>query len=432
MFARNATAGRESTQVESVLVLLLEGIDAFTSPNAERNWIEFLPGAGQRGWTKMLKCGHRFFRYAALITAMLCTMSGDACNVPVFRYALERWDADPYEVVIFHREPLTTEHQALLANLEQAGRDGLANVAVNRVSLTGQVSPPLLVLWNAQKAPTLPWMILRYPRQLQIEQSVWSGPFTAKTASTVIDSPLRRDISQKLLSGDAVVWLLLESGDKQRDSQAEQMIEVETKLLQQTLKLPEPSPQDPPISADLPLKIAFSTLRVSRSDPSEQMLVGMLLNRDTSLITTMEPMLFPVFGRGRVIPPAVGKEIRGEAIREMAEFLTGPCSCQVKEMNPGYDLLLSGNWNSLIGYQEVQLPEPPPLVSMSQFAATVASNVTEKSAQSDVSLASGGVSPARVEPDHLVRNLVVVLGIGVFFLATMTFVLKARANRTPS
>ncbi len=380
----------------------------------------------------MLKFGNRFVRYTAVIVAMVCTISGDACNVPVFRYALERWDADPYEVVVFHREPLTTEQQALLANLEQAGRDGLANVAVNRVNLTGQVSPPLLALWNAHATSTLPFMILRYPRQLQIEQSVWSGPFSAETLSTVIDSPVRRDISQRLLSGDAVVWLLLESGDQQRDSQAEQRIEVETKLLEHTLKLPEPSPQDPPINADLPLKIAFSTLRVPRSDPAEKLLVGMLLNRDTNLTATLEPMLFPVFGRGRVIPPAVGKEIRGEAIREMAEFLTGPCSCQVKEMNPGYDLLLSGNWNSLVGYQEVQLPEPPPLVSMSQFAATVASNVTETSTQSHVSLSGAGVSTTTVQPDHLVRNLVVVLGMGVLFLATMTFVLKARASRNPS
>ena len=30
-----------------------------------------------------------------------------ACQIPVFRYALERWQATPYEVVIFHRGPLS-------------------------------------------------------------------------------------------------------------------------------------------------------------------------------------------------------------------------------------------------------------------------------------------------------------------------------------
>jgi len=76
------------------------------------------------------------------------------------------------------------------------------------------------------------------------------------------------------------------------------LIEAETQKLQQTLVLPEPSPQDPPIIADLPLKIAFSTVRVARSDPAERMLVGMLLNRDPILVASKEPMLFPVFGRG--------------------------------------------------------------------------------------------------------------------------------------
>ena len=60
--------------------------------------------------------------------------------------------------------------------------------------------------------------------------------------------------------------------------------------------------------------------------------------------------MFPIFGRGRVVPPATGEEIQPEAIREMAEFLTGPCSCEVKEMNPGYDLLLSADWKSLGDY----------------------------------------------------------------------------------
>ena len=35
------------------------------------------------------------------------------CNIPVFRYALERWPADSYEVILFHRGPLTAAEQAL-------------------------------------------------------------------------------------------------------------------------------------------------------------------------------------------------------------------------------------------------------------------------------------------------------------------------------
>ena len=375
--------------------------------------------------------GQTFLRHTLYVMATFCTMAAAACNVPVFRYALERWEADPYEIVVFHREPLSVEQEVILAGMEKAGRDGTANLTVNRVNLAGEVPPPLRLLWNAQENPTSPWMVARYPRQSRIENPAWAGPLTAETVGALLDSPARRDLARKLLRGDAVVWLLLESGDRERDDEAGRLIEAESGKLQQTLKLPEPSTLDPPMNANVPLKIAISIVRVARSDPAERMLVNLLLNRNPKLATGKEAMLFPIFGRGRAIPPAIGPEIRAEALLEMAEFLTGPCSCQVKEMNPGYDLLLTANWSSLIGYQELQLPEPPPLVSMSQFAATAASNVTATSTQASLSPAAAGAPPAPVAPDHLVRNLIVVLGAGACFLATMTFVLKMRANRAP-
>lgn len=379
----------------------------------------------------MLLFGHRLLRHAVSLSVTLWTMAAIACNVPVFRYALERWEADPYEIVVFHREPLTAESQKRVGAIEKAGQDGLANLTVSRVDLTGEMSQPLRTLWNAQESPVSPWMVVRYPRHLGFERSASAGPLSAETARTLLESPARRDISQKLLSGDAVVWLLLESGDPKLDDQARQRVEAETRKLQQTLALPEPSPLDPPMSADLPLKIAFSIVRVARSDPAERMLVNMLLNWNTNLTTATETMLFPVFGRGRVVAPAIGKEIRAEAIREMAEFLTGPCSCQVKDMNPGYDLLLSANWSSLVGHPEARRQEPPPLVGMSQFAAAATSNAPATSFQAPVSPATSNTPPAPARPGHLVRNLVIVLGIGVVFLAVTTFVLKVRANRRP-
>ena len=40
-----------------------------------------------------------------------------ACSVPVYRYALERWWPDPYEVIVFHRGELTEQQQAILKDL---------------------------------------------------------------------------------------------------------------------------------------------------------------------------------------------------------------------------------------------------------------------------------------------------------------------------
>ena len=376
----------------------------------------------------MLTDGFRIFRLAVCAAVTLWIGAAPACNVPVFRYALERWEADPYEIVVFHSAPLTAEQQALLETLEKTGQNRLANLTVSRVDLAGEVSPPLRRLWSAQVNPRPPWMVVRYPRQTSIEPSAGAGPLSAETVSSLLESPGRRDIAQKLVSGDAVVWLLLGSADSGDGDEAGRRVEAELRRLEQSLVLPERSPLDPPINPNLPLKIAFSIVRVARSDPAERVLVNMLLNWNTNLTTNTEPMLFPIFGRGRVVPPAIGGEIRAERIREMAEFLTGPCSCEVKEINPGYDLLLTANWSSLSGYQEVMLPDPPPLIGMSQFAAAAQTNPTAPSRQPALAPALSSAAP--VEHHPLLRNLVVVLGIAFGLLAATTLMLKVKASRS--
>src|SRR5437879_976545 len=42
-----------------------------------------------------------------------------ACNVPVFRYALEHWPTEPFRVTVYHQGPLATEVVAQLDALEQ-------------------------------------------------------------------------------------------------------------------------------------------------------------------------------------------------------------------------------------------------------------------------------------------------------------------------
>jgi hypothetical protein len=375
----------------------------------------------------MVNLGYRVLRLAALVTAALWTFAAPACNVPVSRYALERWEADPYEVIVFRREPFTAQQQALLETLEKASRDGLANLTVSNVNVGAEIKQPLRELWTAQPNPVLPWMVVRYPRMTKIELVAWAGPMSAETVGALLQSPVRQDIGQRMLRGDSVVWLLLESGDQRQDDQTAQLLEAELRKLEQNLVLPEPSPLDPPTNTNLPLKIAFSTIRLARSNPAERTLVNMLLNWNTNLVAEKDVMLFPIFGRGRVVPPATGEEIQPEAIREMAEFLTGPCSCEVKEMNPGYDLLLSADWKSLGDYQSELMTESPPLTGLSQFAAGATNDPKAASGQSAAALASA--STASAAGGHLARNLALVLGLGIVFLTAATLVMKTRAGR---
>ncbi len=379
----------------------------------------------------MLIFGHRLLRPTACLAAALWVVAASACNVPVFRYALERWEADPYEIVVFHNGSLTEEQQALVEGMEKTGRDLLANLTVTRVNLAGELPPSLQTLWRRQANASPPWMVVRYPQQTGIENSAWAGPLNAETVKALLDSPARRDITQKLLRGDAVVWLLLGGGDGRRDDRVRQKIETELRQLEQSLVLPERSELDPPINPDLPLKIAFSTVGIAHADPAEQILVNLLLNWNTNLHAATEPMLFPIFGRGRAVSPVVGGQITAEAIRDMAEFLTGPCSCEVKAINPGYDLLLAANWRSVAGSQEAGRPDPPRLTGMSQFAVAAATNPVRSSDRPALSLAVSTLARPATGRQHLVRNLATVLGIGVGALAATTLVLRVRAGRRP-
>jgi len=43
-----------------------------------------------------------------------------ACDVPVFRFALERWPADPYQATIFHKGPLDDKQQGIVDWLDES------------------------------------------------------------------------------------------------------------------------------------------------------------------------------------------------------------------------------------------------------------------------------------------------------------------------
>jgi len=57
--------------------------------------------------------------------------------------------------------------------------------------------------------------------------------------------------------------------------------------------------------------------------------------------------------------------IAEEYIERVAEFLTGACSCEVKSLNPGFDVLIPVDWIGGITEEYVFDAELPPLTSPS-------------------------------------------------------------------
>lgn len=307
---------------------------------------------------------------AAFGVLFLGTLAAYACNVPVFRYALEHWRADPYRITLFHEGPLSEAQQTLIRPLEMQQERALANLTFRTVELS-ELDDADRELLASQQDPQLPWLVVQYPASLRIHDPMWAGPLTEEAVTGWTTSPVRQELIRRLAEGQTAVWLLLESGDAEKDNAAVALLETELKVLEKGLPLPELSgaPEDQ-LLADVPLRVEFSVLRVPRSE-EEKALVAMLLHSEPDLPERSDPMVFPVFGRGRALLPLVGAGITAENIHDSAIFLIGPCSCQVKELNPGFDLLLSDEWDRLISQEvapqpistaSVSIPDEPELV----------------------------------------------------------------------
>ncbi len=72
-----------------------------------------------------------------------------ACNVPVFRYALERWPADPYEIMVLHEGDLDPAEQEQLSTLRKASKQlsGTVNCTVRDVDVKTSQDDLLKQLW---------------------------------------------------------------------------------------------------------------------------------------------------------------------------------------------------------------------------------------------------------------------------------------------
>ena len=88
----------------------------------------------------------------------------------------------------------------------------------------------------------------------------------------------------------------------------------------------------------------FSVLEIDPADEKEQFLVKLLTGFEPDSISSGESLVVPVFGRGRALEVIPAMQLDEGLIEDLTLFLCGACSCQVKERNPGFDLLMTANW----------------------------------------------------------------------------------------
>ena len=295
-----------------------------------------------------------------ILLLMVCvlSMSAGACTVPVHRWALEQWAPDFYDLYVFHEGALAEAQSVPLDAFVR--EEPPLNLHVHAVDLSGQPGEFEAALWGAQKNASTPWMVLRYPRSPPQRPGLWSATLTGDNLGLIRDSAARRGIVQRLSEGNTAVWVFLESGDEEKDGPAFALIEEELGRIRETLTTEAEMPaagEDPATRAPEPIRFALSRLR--RDDSAERVFTEMLLGSEADLYDYDEPMVFPVFGRGRALYAILGKGITRENLREACAFLYGPCSCIVKDQNPGTDLLLTANWEDILAGNVATTPLPP-------------------------------------------------------------------------
>ena len=265
-------------------------------------------------------------RLATLIIA-ICTSGACACTIPVFRFALDRWEADKFHLVLPQAVSKEPAVQDLLRPLRANGKANLD--------------------FATSTDPTQQDTILRYSRAS--DKQVWSGKLDAATLNAVLDSPARKKLVQQLLAGDSIIWVIADSGSPVDVLDVER-IEKRLKFLEQVASLPIQDPNDPDsqLGPGPPLKLKFTTLRLRRNDPSESMLLHMLAGPNGAFDPTATSFAGAVFGRGRVLGAWPLAILDDASLEDACMFLVGRCGCRLKNESPGWDILLNIDWEKAL------------------------------------------------------------------------------------
>lgn len=287
----------------------------------------------------------------AILSIAALSVAASACEVPVFRYALERWPTEKYILEYDTTDGLSDELKTTIEHLESSLKDSpaAANLAVRAGGATGSQATLSCPLPNG--------------RTLKI----WSGQLTTDMAGQMADSPLRREVAGRLGEGQNAVWVFLRSGHEDKDRTALKTLENNLAEFRSSMSLPEAVSM---IDGEgLPeLRVDFSVVEMSRDDPAEEIFREMLIASEPDLANYAgQPMAFPIFGRGRVLYALVGNGINRDNIRDACAFLIGPCACEIKDLSPGMDLLMAADWTQLAGGSWVDRVTGGPLTSLASI-----------------------------------------------------------------
>jgi hypothetical protein len=338
----------------------------------------------------------------------------EACNTPVYRYAMNYWAPTPYYVFYLYEnevDPADADIQARLKAIDVAGPDS-ANVATIEVDMADPEEKKRLdslvkERWEKHGGKT-PMHLLFSPWGVEL----FAGRLDTATLDALLESPKRKQLAELMHEGNATVLMLLPGSDQKANNRAREAVkkivaqvnesadevdaeleaarkEAEAAAEEQAAEKqgdsgeategpegeagdeaidpyadpygdPYAMPGQDPTAQALPMRIAWVELDPNNAKEKwlRQML-GAIEELPEDLAD--QPQVFALYGRGRALEPYVGEGITVENLQYCLEFLGGACSCMIKEQNPGQDLLFSWDWEATArSLPEVSVGAPMP------------------------------------------------------------------------
>jgi hypothetical protein len=376
----------------------------------------------------------------SLIWAVGFVSDCQGCNVPVFRYALEQWQRDEYRLVIATKGGLAADVQPRVVELARhtSAKEGFCNLDVQVVDVSADADLKLLKEFPAMAHVTEPTAFLLYPEGEKYQPVILQEPFVGETIKKLVSSAFVDQVMMGLLAGDSAVWVLVDSGNQAADEKALAELNRTLEILKNKIELPRGVIQtsgevtggfsvedlrgnfdpDDVLASGIPLKIDFAVARLTK-DQAEPVLRAIMMNCESDLGEYLDqPMVFPVFGRGRMLYPMIGAAISGKNIAMAGMYICGRCSCQAKAGNPGVDLLSHVDWASYLAGSEVVIDrELPPLMGTADLV------VAEVAPEEALEI------PSRADTSSpLGRNMVGVFAGGLAVMLGATFVMIKRVR----
>jgi len=200
---------------------------------------------------------------------------------------------------------------------------------------------------------------------------VWETPLSTQNLDKILNSPARKEFVGKILNGDSLVFLLLEGSNSKQNNKIADTILKNIPLLENQIKLPHEYvdiPKEDLKIYDTNIVFKLSMMRLSRTNLQEQVFINILTKSlPESIYKKSEPILFPVFARGRMLSALREKDVNYKTLKKMCEYVAGECSCEIKSQNPGFDIFIPLGWNFEKNKSLISDIVLPPLSGFSEF-----------------------------------------------------------------